>query len=76
MRISPLDPLDISVSVIDALPLEWRELSGTFVFREDENFNLHDHIKFKRTNCLYRESSLENCLQGNLMAVLLAHALE
>ena len=35
MRISPLDPLAISVSVIDALPLEWRELSRTFVFRED-----------------------------------------
>lgn len=42
--------------------------------REDANFILHDHIKL--SNCLYRESSLENCLQGNLMAVLLAHVLE
>ena len=43
-NVSPLDAFRF-LSVIDALPLEWRELLTTFVFKENKHCNLRDDIK-------------------------------
>ena len=43
LNISPLDIFRL-ISVIDALPAEWRELN-TFASKADEPFNLHNEIK-------------------------------
>ena len=44
LNISPLDILKL-ISVIDALPVEWRESLNTLAFIADEPFNLHNEIK-------------------------------
>lgn len=44
LNVSPLDAFSL-LSVIDASPLEWRELLTTFVFKEDNYCNLRDDIK-------------------------------
>ena len=33
------------MTLIDALPVEWRELLKTFVYKGDEPFYMHDEIK-------------------------------
>ena len=44
LNISPLDTFKL-ISVVDALPVEWRESLNTLVFTVDEPFNLHNEIK-------------------------------
>ena len=41
---SPLDVFRL-VTLIDALPVEWRELLKTFAYKGDEPFCMHDEIK-------------------------------
>ena len=44
LNISPLDTFKL-ISVIDALPVEWRESLNMLAFTADEPFNLHYEIK-------------------------------
>ena len=44
LNILPLDTFKL-MSVIDALPVEWRESLNTLAFTADEPFNLHNEIK-------------------------------
>ena len=44
LNISPLGIFRL-ISVIDALPVEWRESLNTFASKADEPFNLHNEIK-------------------------------
>ena len=44
LNISPLDIFKL-ISVIDALPVEWRKLLNTFASTADEPFNLKNEIK-------------------------------
>ena len=44
LNISPLDVFRL-VTLIDALPVEWRESLKTFVYKGDEPFYMHDEIK-------------------------------
>ena len=44
LNISPLDIFRL-ISVIDALPAEWRESLNTLASKADEPFNLHNEIK-------------------------------
>jgi len=44
LNISPLEIFRL-ISVIDALPAEWRESTNTFASTADEPFNLHNEIK-------------------------------
>ena len=44
LNISPLDTFKL-ISVIDALPVEWRESLNTLASTADEPFNLHNEIK-------------------------------
>ena len=41
LNISPLDTFRL-ISVIDALPAEWREFLNTFASKADEPFNWHN----------------------------------
>ena len=43
LNVSPLDIVRL-ISVIDALPVEWRESLNTFASKADEPFNLHNEI--------------------------------
>ena len=49
LNISPLDIFRL-ISVIDALPVEWRKSLNTFASTADEPFNLHDEIKLSFNN--------------------------
>ena len=49
LNISPLDIFRL-ISVIDALPGEWRKSLNTFASTADEPFNLHDEIKLSFNN--------------------------
>ena len=44
LNISPLDTFKL-ISVIDALPVEWRESLNTLTFTAEEPFNLRNEIK-------------------------------
>ena len=44
LNILPLDTFKL-MSVIDALPVEWRESLNTLAFTADEPLNLHNEIK-------------------------------
>ena len=44
LNFSPLDTFKL-ISVIDALPVEWRESLNTLAFTADEPFTLHNEIK-------------------------------
>ena len=44
LNISPLDTFKL-ISVIDALPVEWRESLNTLAFTAEEPFNLRNEIK-------------------------------
>ena len=45
LNISPLDMFKL-ISVINALPVEWRASLNTLAFTADKPFNLHNEIKF------------------------------
>ena len=49
LNISSLDIFRLN-SVIDALPVEWRESLNTFASTADEPFNLHNEIKLSFNN--------------------------
>ena len=49
LNISSLDRFRL-ISVIDALPVEWRESLNTFASTADEPFNLHNKIKLSFNN--------------------------
>ena len=49
LNISPLDIFRL-ISVIDALPVEWRKSLNKFASTADEPFNLHDEIKLSFNN--------------------------
>lgn len=55
INISPLDAFRF-VSLIDALPVEWREALKTSAFTGEEPFDMHDEIKlsFNRQNVLIK----------------------
>ena len=44
LNILPLDTFKL-ISVIDALPVEWRESLNTLAFTAEEPFNLRNEIK-------------------------------
>ena len=46
LNISPLDSFRL-LTLMDALPLEWREGLKEISYIEDEPFNIHDEIKLK-----------------------------
>ena len=44
LNISPLDTFKL-ISVIDALPVEWRESINSLAFTADKPFKLHNELK-------------------------------
>ena len=61
LNISPLDIFRL-ISVIDALPVEWRGPLSTFASTPDEPFNLHNKIKlsFNGQNVFNRNSRFKD----------------
>ena len=60
LNISPLNTFKV-ISVIDALPVDWRESLNTLAFTADEPFNLHNQVKLNFTGkCFNRNSCFKD----------------
>ena len=62
LNLSPLDPFRL-VSLIDALPTQWRESLKTCISTGDTPFNLRDEIKLSLSGQIVLPSVFENLLQ-------------